>query len=118
MDCIKLTNSWIVSKSFCLRTVQCSLYHCWCTSGLVVPCLWWSWGHFDRLVIFMDLYYQYQCSDLFYLGRACAWVHSWCLLLLSMRMSCCSVEVHPNDHAGNRSPNFSSHKPLHTIFIV
>ena len=52
MDCIKLTNSWIVSKSFCLRTVQCSLYDCWCTSGLVVPCFWWSWGHFDRFVIF------------------------------------------------------------------
>ena len=39
MDYIEITNSWIVSKSFCLRTVRCSFYECWCTSGLVAPCL-------------------------------------------------------------------------------
>jgi len=39
------------------------------------------------LWFFLDLCYQYKWSDVICLGRACAWVHSWCGLLLSMRMS-------------------------------
>jgi hypothetical protein len=50
---IEITNSWNLCRCFCLRKVECSLYECWCTSGLaLVPCLWWSCGHFDRFVIF------------------------------------------------------------------
>ena len=35
-----------------------------------------------------------------------------------MRMSCSSRQVHPNDHAGDRSPFFSIDEPLNTIYIV
>ena len=48
------------------------------------------------LWFFLDIRYLYASSDTVYFGRACAWVHSWCSLLLSVRLSFLLVTPIPN----------------------
>ena len=69
---IEITNSWSLSNSFCLRTVECSLCECWCTSGLfyilhlVVMRSFWSICDFYGFIVSISMF-RYRLFG----GRVC-----------------------------------------------
>ena len=113
-----MLNRWNMYNSCCQRAVQCNLQ--------VWEPLWAFWylifgGHKVILIdwwFFLDSYYRYQCQNLVCLERECAAVHSLCVVLVWMRMSCSSRQVHPNGHAGAWSPIFSAPELLNAMYIV
>ena len=109
---------WNTYKSWRVRTVQCNLYECWCTTCLLIPRLWWPEGHFDRFVIFYG----------FIVSLSMFWSHLFGVRVrVSQQLVPASVvnahvirvgEARPKCWGLDRSPIFSALELLNTIYIT